>query len=96
MQVKIFKPIKNPMQSGLQKDKWIMEAIVKDHTKSKYSLSGWTSSDDMSNEIRLTFPTKEIAIKYAEDNLFDYKIIEPIGTKISKRSYAQNFTKIPR
>ena len=92
MQVKIFKPAKNSMQSALQGNKWIIEGINRDKSKSEYN-TGWASSKDMSNEIRMTFLTKEQAIEYAKKIFFEYQLIEPISIKIKKRSYAQNFIK---
>ena len=92
MQVKIFKPIKSPMQSALSQEKWILEAKEKDKAKSKY-ITGWTSSDDMNTEIRIFFSTKERAIEYAKKNFFVYQVIEEVQFRIKPRSYAQNFTK---
>ncbi len=92
MQVKIFKPTKNSMQSAMQKDQWIMQG--KSKNKFQYD-NGWTSSDNMSDEINLVFSSKESAVDFATTNYFEYEVIEPREHQIKKRSYAQNFTKKP-
>ncbi len=92
MQVKIFKPTKNSMQSAIQKDQWVMQG--KSKGKFPYD-NGWTSSDNMSDEINLVFSSKESAIDFATSNYFEYEVIEPPEHQIKKRSYAQNFTKKP-
>ena len=88
----IYIPNKNPMQSGLSKNgKWILEFKTENPTKNP--LMGWESSSDTYTELKLEFPTKEIAIKYAKKNKIDYELIEPKSRKINKKSYADNFTK---
>jgi len=53
---------------------------------------GWTSSKDMSSEVRLTFSSLEQAEKFAKSNQWTYEIIEPLKRKFIKKSYADNFT----
>ena len=81
------------MQSALPKDRWVMQVEIKDHSQFKHEISGWVSSSDMSNEIKMTFDRKESAIRYALKNSFNYEIIDPVLQKFKKRSYAQNFIK---
>ncbi len=53
------------MQSGLKKfDKWIIEFITDDPGINP--LMGWESSTDTFSEIKLEFPSKELAINYAK------------------------------
>ena len=54
---------------------------------------GWESSTDTNSELKLVFPTKEMAIDYARKNKINYELIEPKLRKITKKSYADNFTK---
>ena len=53
------------MQSGTRKgNKWILEFITKDPTRNP--LMGWESSSDTLTELKLQFPSKELAISYAK------------------------------
>ena len=85
----IYIPNKNPMQSGLSKNKWILEYKTED--PSKNPLMGWESSSDTYTELKLEFTTKELAITYAKKNKIDFEIIEPKERKVVKKSYADNF-----
>ena len=79
------------MQSGLKKfDKWILEFITNDPTINP--LMGWESSTDTYSEIKLEFSTKELAIEYAKKNKLEFDLIESQERKITKKSYADNFT----
>ena len=89
---KIFKPSKTAMQSGFAKsDKWIIEYITE--PPGVNPLMGWESSTDTMSEVKLEFTSKELAINYAKKNKIDFEIIEPQKRKLSKKSYADNFTK---
>ena len=80
------------MQSGTAKSKkWILEFITKDPTKNP--LMGWESSSDTLTELKLEFPSKEIAINYAKKKKIDFELIEPKKRKTVKKSYADNFLK---
>ena len=80
------------MQSGTaKKDKWILEFITKDPTKNP--LMGWESSSDTLTELKLEFPSKELAINYAKKKKIDFELIEPKKRKTVKKSYADNFLK---
>ena len=89
---KIYKPSKTAMQSGTKKfNKWKIEFITENPGINP--LMGWESSSDTYSELNLEFKTKELAIEYAKKNKIDYEIIEPKTRKITKKSYADNFTK---
>jgi hypothetical protein len=88
--VKIYKPSRNPMQSGVNNtDKWIIEFYTE--TPGTNPLMGWESSTDTLGEIKLEFSTKELALNYAKNNNIDFDLIEPKLRKIVKKSYADNF-----
>jgi hypothetical protein len=54
-------------------------------------LMGWTGSDDMRSQIRLTFETREAALAYAEAQGIPYDLEIP-ATRVKKpKSYADNF-----
>ena len=87
----IYIPNKNPMQSGLSKNKWILEYKTDD--PSRNPLMGWESSSDTFTEIKLEFSSKELAINYAKKKKIDFEVIEPRKRKTVKKSYADNFLK---
>ena len=88
----IYIPNKNPMQSGLAKnDKWILEFITQNPTKNP--LMGWESSSDTLTQLKLEFPSKDLAISYAKKKKINYELIEPKKRKTVKKSYADNFLK---
>ena len=90
--VKIYKPSKNPMQSGSgNNDKWFIEYITENSGINP--LMGWESSTDTYGEVKLEFKNKELAIEYAKKNKISFELIEPKIRKINKKSYADNFTK---
>jgi len=90
--VKIYKPAKSSMQSGLGKTKnWILEYF--DEKNGINPLMGWESSTDTLSEVKLEFSSKENAISYAKKNKLSYEIIESKTKKIVKKSYADNFIK---
>ena len=61
------------MQSGLGKtNKWILEFITKDPTK---SLNGLESSTDTLTELKLEFTSKELAINYAKKKKLIMKLL---------------------
>ena len=89
---KIYKPSKTAMQSVLKKfDKWVIEFITEDPGKNP--LMGWESSSDTYSELNLEFKSKDLAVEYAKKNNIDFEVIEPKERKITKKSYADNFTK---
>jgi len=87
---KIYMPSKSSMQSGRGKsNKWLLVFETKDPTSNP--LMGWESSSDTLSELKLEFPTKELAINYAKKHKIDYELIELKKRKIIKKSYADNF-----
>ena len=88
--VKIYKPNKSAMQSGLGKtNKWILEFEIEDPTKNP--LMGWESSSDTYSELKLEFSTKELAVNYAKKKKLNFEVIESKKRKTVKKSYADNF-----
>ncbi len=91
MQVRIYKPSKTTMQSGMANSKeWLLEFIPRG-TKEIENIMGWTSSNDTLEEVKLKFPTKQAATDFADSNEYSYEVIEPQIRKQIKRSYADNF-----
>ena len=77
MTVKIYKPSKTAMQSGLGKTtKWLAE-YISDVDNVKDSLMGWNSSLDTQNQIKIFFKTKEQAIAWAKNSNYQFYVEEP-------------------
>ena len=80
------------MQSGRKNTKkWLLE-----YESSKTGinpLTGWETSKDTLSEIKLFFPNKEAAIRYANKNNVEFTIIEPKERKVIIKSYTNNFLK---
>ena len=91
MFARIYKPAKTAMQSARAKTKeWVLE--YEPATPQEIEpLMGWTSSDDMLSQVRLSFETKEEAIDYAQKNGIPFRIFEPHPRAFIKKSYADNF-----
>ncbi len=93
MQARIYKPARTAMSSGTAKTKdWVLE-YAPASAREVDPLMGWTSSDDMQSQVRMTFPTKEAALDYAKERGIDAVVIEPKKRKanIRPRGYAENF-----
>merc|ERR1712217_330061 len=80
-QVRIFKPAKNPMQSGT--------AGIK---RWKNNLMGWSSTADPLSNMVLDFATKEDAMAFAEKHGWAYELEDPKERVPKAKSYALNFS----
>ena len=80
------------MQSGRSNlDRWVLE--YKTHPKEINSI-GWIGTKFPTQQIKLSFSTKERAIKYAEDNHINHIIISKSDDRLIKpKSYIDNFLK---
>jgi|TARA_R110002126_G_scaffold13118_2_gene56362 hypothetical protein len=95
MQVKIFKPSKNTMQSGLAKTKnWRLE-FVPYTERSPEPLMGWTQSGDTTNQVKLSFPSCDEAISYAQKMGWEWTVEKERKRKILPRNYADSFKYVP-
>ena len=54
-------------------------------------LMGWTSSNDMRQQVALEFETREEAVAYAEKHGIPYQVFEPHAVKPRAKSYSDNF-----
>ena len=91
MLARIYRPSKTAMSSGRRKTRhWVLE-FEPQEAKAIDPLMGYTSSGDMRQQLRLSFPTKEAAIAYAERNGIAYNVYEPKERQPRAISYAENF-----
>ena len=93
--VRIYKPAKTAMQSGKARThKWVLRY---DRTSQReiQQITGWTSSGDMPQQVRLEFDNEEQAVAYAKQHGLSYTIVEPHDSAPMPRAYADNFTRDP-
>jgi hypothetical protein len=91
MRARIYKPAKNAMQSGRAGTKLWMLEFEPESARTPDPLMGWTSSQDMRQQVALEFDTKEDAVAYAEKNGIPFQLFEPHAPKQRPKSYADNF-----
>ena len=90
MKVRIFKPAKTAMQSGVAKTHlWVLES--EPTRKEVEPLMGWTASRDTMQQVQLQFATLDEAKAYAEKAGWQYTVETPHERKIRPKAYADNF-----
>ena len=91
MRARIYRPAKNAMQSGKARTKqWLLE-YEPERAKTPDPLMGWTSSDDMRQQVALEFDTSAEAVAYAEQRAIPYQVFEPHEMKPKPKAYSDNF-----
>lgn len=73
------------------KGTWKIEIEPKSRAQYIDKLTGWLSSNDMSNQIKLSFNTLAEAEKFASIHNIDYEVILPKKKKTLGVTYADNF-----
>jgi hypothetical protein len=92
MLARIFRPSKTAMQSGKGKtQEWVLEFEPQD-ARRQDSLMGWTQTGDTeSSQVRLSFETKDEAVRYADQHGIAFQLIDPKPAKRILKAYADNF-----
>jgi ETC complex I subunit conserved region len=92
MLARIFRPSKTAMQSGKAKaSDWVLEFEPSAARRSE-PLMGWTQTTDTeSSQIRLTFETREEAVRYAEAHGLAFQLVDPKPAPKIIKAYADNF-----
>ena len=54
-------------------------------------LTGWNGSSDTRPQVRLSFPSKEEAIAYADRHGIAYHVVPATPVKLKLQSYSDNF-----
>jgi hypothetical protein len=92
MQARIFRPAKSAMQSGRGgTQEWVME-FDEALTRTLDPLTGWTSVDGTSGQVRLTFATREEAVAYARQNGFTFEVTDSAEPRRLIKNYSENFS----
>ena len=92
MLARIFRPAKTAMQSGKGNTKdWVLEFEPGDARRPD-PLMGWTQTGDTeSSQVRLSFETKEEAVRYADQNGLAFQLFDEKPAKRIIKAYADNF-----
>ena len=92
MQARIYRPAKNPMQSGPAgtPSMWVLE-YEPQVPKSPDHLMGWLGSNDMQQQIKLKFDSADQAVAYAKRHKLDYQVQPEPQKPVRIKHYADNF-----
>ncbi|MBS0361145.1 MAG: ETC complex I subunit [Proteobacteria bacterium] len=91
MLARIFRPAKTAMQSGKAKTHdWVLEFEPAD-ARRQDPLMGWTQTADTEGQVRLSFETKEEAVRYADQHGIAFQLVDPKPVKRIIKAYADNF-----
>ena len=89
---RIFQPPRSAMQSGrANTQEWVL--VFTPSTRPRLDpLTGWIGSAETTKQLRLTFPTREAAVAYAQGQGLAYEVEEPARARpIKPKVYADNF-----
>lgn len=91
MTARIYRPSRTTTQSGIARSKlWVLE-FEPAAPRQIDPLMGWTSSTDMTSQVRLKFATKEEAIAYAGKYGLSYRVEDTKPSPRKVQSYSDNF-----
>lgn len=91
MLARIYRPAKNAMQSGKGKTaEWLLE-FEPASARRPDPLMGWTQTTDTDGQIKLSFDSKEDAVRYAESRGIAFQLVDPKPAKRIIKAYADNF-----
>ncbi|NJM50759.1 MAG: ETC complex I subunit [Sphingomonadales bacterium] len=91
MPARIYQRSKNAMQSGKAgTDKWVLEFAPSEARKAD-PLMGWAGSGDTQTQVKLSFPSAELAQAYADKNGISCTIINTPPKTLKIQAYADNF-----
>ena len=91
MSARIYQIQKNAMQSGKAlTHKWVLE-FAQAEAKTPDPLTGWAGSGDTQSQVKLTFPTQDAAIAYADKYGIAYTLIATPPKTLKIQAYADNF-----
>ncbi|MDB5478477.1 MAG: oxidoreductase [Alphaproteobacteria bacterium] len=89
--VRIFKQMKNPTQSGRGRTKnWVLEYELETKRQPE-ALMGWVASGDTLNQVKIGFDTLEDAVAFAEKKGLSYTVVEVKPRRVKGQTYMDNF-----
>jgi hypothetical protein len=88
---RIYQRPKNAMSSGRARTAiWVLD-FAPAEPKRPDPLTGWAGSGDTRDQLRLTFPTQDAAVAYAEREGLAFTIVPAPERTLKLQSYADNF-----
>ncbi|WP_425228791.1 ETC complex I subunit [Sphingomonas sp.] len=88
---RIFQRVKSSMQSGrANTDRWQLE-FEPAEAKRPDPLTGWAGSGDTRDQVRLSFPTAEAAVAYADKQGWAHVLQPAPAATLKLQAYADNF-----
>ncbi len=78
-------------QSGKGKSKNFFLEFVSPEAKYQEPLMGWHASKNTSDQVRLKFPSRELAERFAKENGFKYEVFLGNHPTFKIKSYSDNF-----
>ncbi|TPG56143.1 ETC complex I subunit [Sphingomonas glacialis] len=88
---RIYQRPKNAMSSGRARTtSWVLD-FAPAEAKQPDPLTGWAGSGDTRDQVRLSFPTQEAAIAYAEREGLAFTVVPAPTRTLKLQSYADNF-----
>jgi|UniRef100_UPI0035C99881 hypothetical protein len=88
---RIYQRPKNALSSGRARTtSWVLD-FAPAEAKQPDPLTGWAGSGDTRDQLRLTFPSQDAAIAYAEREGLAFTIIAAPERTLKLQSYADNF-----
>ncbi|HHB81395.1 MAG TPA: ETC complex I subunit [Aliiroseovarius sp.] len=93
MSARIYQPARNAMTSGKAKTHdWVLE-FAPEEARMLDPLMGWTASGDTQSQVRMSFPTREAALAFAERHGIVAEVHAPHERKanIRKGGSGENF-----
>jgi hypothetical protein len=91
MTARIYRPAQTATQSGSARTKyWILE-FEPEVPRRIEPLMGWTASNDMLSQVRLSFSSKEEAIAYAKRHSLSFRLEESKPETRKIMAYSDNF-----
>jgi hypothetical protein len=91
MSASIYQRPKNVMQSGKALiEQWVLEFAASE-AKKPDPLMGWAGSGDTQAQVKLTFPSKEEAVAYADRYGIEATVHQTPPRRLKLQAYADNF-----
>jgi len=69
---------------------WLLEFERQEPLKPD-PLTGWAGSGDTNTQVRITFPTRDDAIAFAQRRGLEYHLVPETPVKMKIQAYADNF-----
>ncbi|MFN7175116.1 MAG: ETC complex I subunit [Thermaurantiacus tibetensis] len=88
---RIYQQGKSATQSGRARASHFILEYESDRPKRPDPLMGWAGGADTVEQVRLSFPTLEAALAYAEREGLEAEVVPPAPRRLILRSYADNF-----